>query len=141
MIEPSAGVDRALLAFLCDALEVETLEGNAETVRTVLRIDPRLAPVKAAVYPLVKKDRLPELARELFSTLKRRMNVMYDEKDSIGRRYRRADEVGVPVSITVDAETLRDRTVTVRDRDSLQQERVRIEDSEGFLTRKLGSST
>ena len=124
MIEPAAGADRATLAFLCDAYDEDEIEGET---RTVLRLHPLLAPVKAAVLPLVKKDGQPELAREIMAELRERMQVEYDEGGAIGRRYRRQDEIGTPWSITVDHQTLEDRTVTVRDRDSLAQERVAID--------------
>ncbi len=121
VIEPAAGADRATLAFLCDAYDEDEIEGET---RTVLRLHPALAPVKAAVLPLVKKDGQPELAREIVADLRERMQVEYDEGGAIGRRYRRQDEIGTPWSITVDHRSLEDHTVTVRDRDSLQQERV-----------------
>jgi glycyl-tRNA synthetase len=123
VIEPAAGADRATLAFLCDAYDEDEIEGET---RTVLRLHPLLAPVKAAVLPLVKKDGQPELAREIVADLRERMQVEYDEGGAIGRRYRRQDEIGTPWSITVDHQSLDDRTVTVRDRDSLQQHRVPI---------------
>jgi glycyl-tRNA synthetase len=123
VIEPAAGADRATLAFLVDAYDEDEIEGEK---RTVLRLHPQLAPVKAAVLPLVKKDGQPELAREIEHDLRERFQVEYDEGGAIGRRYRRQDEIGTPWAITVDHQTLEDRTVTVRDRDSLTQERVAI---------------
>ncbi len=123
VIEPAAGADRATLAFLCDAYDEDQIDGET---RTVLRLHPLLAPVKAAVLPLVKKDGQPELAREIVAQLRERMQVEYDEGGAIGRRYRRQDEIGTPWSITVDHQSLEDATVTVRDRDSLQQQRVAI---------------
>ncbi|MDJ0643198.1 MAG: glycine--tRNA ligase [Erythrobacter sp.] len=137
VIEPAAGVDRAMLAFLCDALEIEGIGGDEKNERTLLRLHPRLAPVKAAIYPLVKKDGMPEAGRELFGSLKRRFNVIYDEKGSIGRRYRRADEIGVPVCITIDDQSVSEGTVTVRDRDSLAQRRVPIEECESLIAEML----
>jgi glycyl-tRNA synthetase len=125
VIEPAAGADRATLAFLCDAYDEDEIEGET---RTVLRLHPLLAPVKVAVLPLVKKDGQPEVAREIVADLRERMQVEYDEGGAIGRRYRRQDEIGTPWSVTVDHQTLEDRTVTVRDRDSLQQQRVAIGD-------------
>jgi glycyl-tRNA synthetase len=130
VIEPSAGVDRAVLAFLCDAYSEDEApnEQGVMDQRIVLRLHPRLSPIKAAVLPLVKKETMPEIARELYGELKSHFNVFYDEKDSIGRRYRRQDEVGTPFCITIDSTTLEDRTVTIRERDSLTQRRLRIED-------------
>jgi glycyl-tRNA synthetase len=124
VIEPAAGADRALLAFMVDAYDEDQIEGER---RTVLRLHPQLAPVKVAVLPLVRKDGQPELAREVWQQLKRRMQAEYDDGGAIGRRYRRQDEIGTPWAVTVDHQTLLDRTVTVRDRDSLAQERVAID--------------
>ena len=124
VIEPAAGADRATLAFLVDAYEVEEVEGRQ---RTVLRLHPRLAPVKVAVLPLVSKEGMPEKARELFQDLRRKLPAEFDEGGSIGKRYRRQDEIGTPWGITVDHQTMEDDTVTLRDRDSLEQTRVPIE--------------
>jgi glycyl-tRNA synthetase len=124
VIEPAAGVDRAMLAFLVDAYDTEQVEGRQ---RTVLRLHPRLAPVKAAVLPLVSKAGMPEKAREVFDGLRRRVAAEYDEGGSIGRRYRRQDEIGTPWGITVDGQTMEDDSVTLRDRDSLEQARVPID--------------
>src|SRR4051812_11255432 len=121
VIEPSAGADRATLAFLCEAYTEDEVGGEA---RTVLKFHPRLAPIKAAVFPLVKKDGMPEMAEKIYRELKKQFNVFYDEKGAIGRRYRRQDEAGTPFGITVDGQTLADDTVTVRDRDSCRQWRV-----------------
>ena len=134
VIEPAAGADRALLAFLCDAYDEEELEGE---MRTVLKLHPQLAPVKVAVLPLVKKDGQPEVAREIFETLRRDMQAEYDEGGSIGKRYRRQDEIGTPWGVTVDHQTLEDRTVTLRDRDTLEQERIAIDDLRDELSRRL----
>ncbi|NIL99199.1 MAG: glycine--tRNA ligase [Planctomycetales bacterium] len=126
VIEPSAGADRAALAFLCEAYtedEAPDEKGKLQT-RTVLKFHPRLAPIKAAVFPLVKKDGMPEIAREIYRALKKNFPVFYDEKGAVGRRYRRQDEAGTPFCITVDGQTLQDNTVTIRDRDSLKQWRV-----------------
>ena len=122
-IEPSAGADRATLAFLCEAYTEDEVGGEA---RTVLKFHPRLAPIKAAVFPLVKKDGMPEKAEAIYRELKRHFNVFYDEKGAIGRRYRRQDEAGTPFCITVDGQTLTDDTVTIRDRDSCRQWRVPV---------------
>jgi len=122
VIEPSAGADRATLAFLCEAYTEDTVGGEA---RTVLKFHPRLAPVKAAVFPLVKRDGMPERAGAVYRALKAEgLNVDLDEKGAIGRRYRRQDEAGTPFAITVDGQTLADDTVTFRDRDSCRQWRV-----------------
>jgi glycyl-tRNA synthetase len=134
VIEPAAGVDRAMLAFLCDAYDEDEIEGER---RTVLRLHPRLAPVKAAVLPLVRKDGQPELALEIQHALRERMQVEYDSGGAIGRRYRRQDEIGTPWAITVDHQSLEDRTVTLRERDSLTQDRVAIDELGDELERRL----
>ena len=121
VVEPSAGADRATLAFLCEAYTEDEVGGEP---RTVLKFHPRLAPVKAAVFPLVKKDGMPELAEKIYRDLKRHFNVFFDEKGAIGRRYRRQDEAGTPFGITVDGQSLTDGTVTFRDRDTCRQWRV-----------------
>jgi glycyl-tRNA synthetase len=134
VIEPSAGADRATLAFLVDAYDEEEVEGRE---RVVLRLHPRLAPVKVAVLPLVSKDGQPEVAREIYVDLRRRMSAEYDQGGSIGRRYRRQDEIGTPWGVTVDHQTLEDRTVTLRDRDSLDQTRIPIDELGDELERRL----
>jgi glycyl-tRNA synthetase len=134
VIEPAAGADRATLAFLVDAYDEEEIDGD---VRTVLRFHPRLAPVKVAVMPLVRKDGQPEVAREVYQDLRRRMQAEYDEGGSIGKRYRRQDEIGTPWGVTIDHQTLEDRTVTLRDRDSLEQERIPIDELGDELERRL----
>ena len=121
VVEPSAGADRATLAFLCEAFQEDQMGGES---RTVMKFHPRLAPIKAAVFPLVKKDGMPEKAAEVYRTLKRRHNVAFDEKGAIGRRYRRQDEAGTPFCITIDGQTAEDGTLTFRDRDSGRQWRV-----------------
>jgi glycyl-tRNA synthetase len=126
VIETSIGLDRMFLATLSNSFVEETLEDGSE--RTVLRIPPALAPVKAAVLPLLKKDGLPEKAREIMKALRFDFNCQYDEKDAIGRRYRRQDAIGTPYCITVDHQTLEDGTVTIRERDSMKQDRVAIDD-------------
>jgi glycyl-tRNA synthetase len=136
VIEPAAGADRATLAFLVDAYDEEEVHGET---RTVLKLHPRLAPVKAAVLPLVRKDGQPEVGREIVDLLRKHMQVEYDEGGSIGKRYRRQDEIGTPYAVTVDHQTLEDRTVTVRDRDSLQQERVAIDALAGHLVARLAA--
>ena len=134
VIEPAAGADRATLAFLVDAYDEEQVEGET---RTLLRLHPRLAPVKVAVLPLVRKDGQPELAREVHEALRARLQSEYDEGGSIGKRYRRQDEIGTPYCVTVDHQTVEDRTVTLRDRDSLAQERIAIDELAAELARRL----
>ena len=126
VVETSIGVDRMFLQIMSAAYDEETLEGGEQ--RVVLRIPAALAPVKIAVMPLVKKDGLPEVAREIVNKLKFDYMCQYDEKDSIGKRYRRQDAIGTPLCVTVDHQTLEDGMVTIRHRDSMQQERVKIED-------------
>jgi glycyl-tRNA synthetase len=134
VIEPAAGADRAMLAFLADAYDEDEIEGER---RTVVRLHPLLAPVKVAVLPLVRKDGQPELAREVYRALRERVQAEYDEGGAIGRRYRRQDEIGTPWAVTIDHQSLEDRTVTLRDRDSLEQERVAIEGLGDELERRL----
>ena len=126
VIETSIGLDRMFLAVLSSSYQIEDLGEGGE--RTVLRIPPCLAPVKVAVLPLLKKDGLPEKAREILRTLQVDFNCQYDEKDAIGRRYRRQDAIGTPYCITIDHETLEDGQVTIRERDSMKQERIDIAD-------------
>jgi len=139
VIEPSAGADRATLAFLCEAYNEDEApdENGKPTKRLFLKFHPRLAPIKAAVFPLVKKDGMPETAKEIYSALKPYMTVFYDEKGAVGRRYRRQDEVGTPFCITVDGQTLTDGTVTIRDRDTLKQWRVKKEDCLSEIRERL----
>lgn len=142
VIEPSAGADRGALAFLCEAFtedEAPDEKGKMQT-RTVMKLHPRLAPIKAAVFPLVKKDGMPEVAREIYGALKQHMNVFYDEKGAVGRRYRRQDEAGTPFCVTVDTDTLKDQTVTIRDRDSLEQWRVKIDDVTSEIAERIRSN-
>jgi glycyl-tRNA synthetase len=139
VIEPSAGADRAVLAFLCDAYhedEVPDEDGKPRS-RTVLKLHPRLAPLKAAILPLVKKDGMPEVAIDLYRKLKPHMACMYDEKGSVGRRYARQDEAGTPWCLTIDGQTLSDKTVTLRDRDSLTQTRVPVDEVVDMLRDRL----
>ena len=135
VIETSIGVDRMFLTVMCHAYEEEQLE-NGET-RVVLHLPAALAPVKLAVLPLVKKDGLPEKAREIIDELKFHFNCQYEEKDTIGKRYRRQDAIGTPYCITIDHDTLNDDTVTLRDRDTMQQTRVKISDLRGLLEEKV----
>jgi glycyl-tRNA synthetase len=134
VVETSVGLDRLFLAVLSSSYQNQKLEDGSE--RIVLNIPPVLAPYKAAVLPLVKKDGLPEKAREIQKVLQFEYNVQYDEKDAIGRRYRRQDAIGTPICITVDHQTLEDNTVTLRDRDSMLQDRISINDIESRIAEK-----
>ena len=131
---PAAGVGRPMLAFLCDAYDEDDLGGEH---RTVLRLHPRLAPIKAAVLPLLRKDGHPEAAREIHAALRSRIVAEYDDGGAIGRRYRRQDEIGTPFAFTVDEQTAEAGTVTVRDRDSLAQERVAVSQVAAYLADAL----
>jgi glycyl-tRNA synthetase len=133
VVETSIGLDRTFLAIISNAYQEETLEDGSE--RTVMRIPPFLSPYKAAVLPLVKKDGLPEKSREILADLQRHYNCQYDEKDAIGRRYRRQDAIGTPFCVTVDNQTLEDDTVTVRFRDSMQQVRISAGEVCGFVAK------
>ncbi len=123
VIEPAAGVGRTILALLCDAYDEDSRGGEQ---RTVLRLHPSIAPVKVAVLPLLRKDGQPELARQVYEGLRGRMSAEYDEGGAIGRRYRRQDEIGTPFAVTIDHQSVEDHTVTLRQRDTLQQDRVAI---------------
>ncbi|HEX6457910.1 MAG TPA: glycine--tRNA ligase [Thermoleophilaceae bacterium] len=136
VIEPSAGADRGTLAFMVDAYDEEEVEGRQ---RVVLRLHPRLAPVKAAVLPLVNKDGQPEKARAIYEELRKRMPAEFDTGGSIGKRYRRQDEIGTPWGVTVDHQTMEDDTVTLRDRDSLSQDRIAINALGDELERRLAA--
>ena len=131
-VEPSVGVERLVLAFLCNAYEEEMLDEEKNDVRTVLHLHPALAPFKAAVLPL-QKNKLGGLASEIYQDLAKYFMVDYDETGSIGKRYRRQDEIGTPVCITVDFDTETDQSVTVRDRDTMTQERVKISDLKAYI--------
>ena len=128
VVETSAGADRTTLVVLCDAYREEAVKGEEgegkEEQRVVLKLKPELAPLKAAVFPLVNKDGMPDVAHRIYDDLRKRFNVFYDDGGSIGRRYRRQDEAGTPFGITIDGQTSQDQTVTVRDRDTLKQIRV-----------------
>jgi len=139
VIEPAAGLTRSLMAFLVDAYhqeEVQNAKGGTDT-RTVLKLDPRLAPVKAAVLPLSRNEKLSPIAREVASSLREQWNVDFDDAGAIGRRYRRQDEIGTPFCVTVDFDSLDDRAVTVRDRDTMGQERVSLDRLFGYLAERL----
>src|SRR3954449_9216870 len=134
VIEPAAGVGRSVLAFMCDAYDEDEIGGEP---RTVLRLHPALAPVKVAVLPLLKRDGHPEKAREVHELLRRRFASEYDEGGAIGRRYRRQDEIGTPYAVTIDHQSLEDDTVTLRERDSLQQIRVAVDALPAELDHRL----
>jgi glycyl-tRNA synthetase len=139
VIEPAAGVTRSLMAFLVDAFtedEAPNTKGGVDK-RTVLKLDPRLAPVKAAVLPLSRNERLSPLAREVAADLRQTWNVEFDDAGAIGRRYRRQDEIGTPFCITIDFDSLDDHAVTVRQRDSMAQERVGLDRLTGYLQQSL----
>jgi len=139
VIEPAAGLTRSLMAFLVDAYhedEAPNTKGGVD-VRTVLRLDRRLAPVKAAVLPLSRHEELSPLARDLAENLRKHWNIDFDDAGAIGRRYRRQDEIGTPFAITVDFDTLEDKAVTVRERDTMSQERVSLDRLEGYLAERL----
>jgi glycyl-tRNA synthetase len=134
VIEPAAGADRATLAFLVDSYDEDEVDGE---VRAVLRLHPRLAPVKAAVLPLLRKAGQPEKAQEILGKLRMHFPVQYDQAGSIGRRYRRQDEIGTPFAVTVDHQTMEDGTVTLRDRDKTTQERIHESDLTAELLRRI----
>jgi glycyl-tRNA synthetase len=135
VIEPAAGVGRSLLAFLCDAYDEDELGGER---RTVLRLHPALAPVKVAVLPLLRKDGHPELAREVYARVRSHVKAEYDDGGAIGRRYRRQDEIGTPFAVTIDHQSVDDGTVTLRDRDTLAQERVPVDGLVRLLQDRMG---
>jgi glycyl-tRNA synthetase len=138
VIETSVGADRTALAVLVNGYREESVEGESEG-RTVLGLDPSIAPIKAGVFPLVKKDGMPEMAHRIADELRASFTVFYDDSGAIGRRYRRQDEVGTPFGITIDGESIANGTVTVRDRDTLQQERVDATQLKEYLSAKLTS--
>jgi len=134
VIEPSAGVDRGVLAFMCDAYDEDIADGEE---RVILRFHPRVAPVKAAILPLSKKEPVSTVAKDIFNNLRKDWVVQYDETQSIGRRYRRQDEIGTPFCVTVDFQTLEDNQVTVRERDSMTQIRIPIAELKATLAAKI----
>ncbi|HXB40286.1 MAG TPA: glycine--tRNA ligase [Bacteroidia bacterium] len=136
VIETSIGLDRMFLAILSSSLKEEKLEDGSD--RVILSIPPQLAPVKVAVFPLMGKDGMPEKAREIMDVLKFDYSCLYEEKDNIGKRYRRQDAIGTPYCITIDQETLKDNTVTIRDRDTMKQERVAIDRLPLIIEEKVG---
>ena len=137
IVETSAGADRVTLTVLVDAYREEMVEGET---RVVLGFHPTVAPIKAAVLPLMKKEGMPEVADQLYRALRARVPAFYDDSGAIGRRYRRQDEAGTPFCFTVDSETMADRTVTVRERDSMQQERISIDQVPAWVTERLAGS-
>ncbi|MCB0397772.1 MAG: glycine--tRNA ligase [Flavobacteriales bacterium] len=142
VVETSIGVDRLFLTVLCNAYtEEEVGQGEKSDIRTVLKIPAMIAPVKVAILPLVKKDGLPELARKIMSRLQLQYNCRYDEKDAIGRRYRRQDAVGTPFCVTIDHDSLSDNAVTIRERDSMKQERVSIDRLEEVIRQGIHLET
>ena len=134
IIETSAGASRSFMAFLINAYQEEEVNGES---RVVLKFHPKLAPIKAAIFPLVNRDGMPELARKIEADLRPYLRVFYDSKGAIGRRYRRQDEAGTPFCITVDTQTLSDNTVTVRERDSMEQERIEIDKLLMYILERL----
>ena len=134
VVETSVGLNRTFLAVMCNAFEQEKLEDGSD--RTVLRLPAFLAPIKVAVLPLMKKDGLSEKAREIYNDLKFETNCFFEEKDAIGKRYRRQDAIGTPYCITIDHQTLEDNTVTLRDRDTMKQERVSIDQLKAVVSEK-----
>src|SRR6185436_5398453 len=134
VIEPAAGLGRTILALLCDAYDEDEQGGEQ---RTVLRLHPKVAPIKVAVLPLLRKDGHPELAREVYESLRGRMTAEYDASGAIGKRYRRQDEIGTPFAVTIDHQSVEDHTVTLRQRDSLQQDRIAIDELAGELEERI----
>jgi glycyl-tRNA synthetase len=134
IIETSAGVSRSFMAFLIDAYEEEEVNGE---IRAILKFNPSLAPIKAAILPLVNKDGMPEIARRIENDLRNKLKIFYDDKGAIGRRYRRQDEAGTPFCITIDTQTLQDNTVTVRERDSMNQIRIANDKVLNYLIEKI----
>ena len=135
VVETSIGLDRMFLSILSHAFCQEKLE-NGES-RSVLKIPAFLAPIKAAVLPLTKKDGMPEKAREIMKSLRINFNCQYEEKDSIGKRYRRQDAIGTPFCITVDHQSLKDNTITLRDRDTMNQQRISVEKLHSIISNKV----
>ena len=138
IIETSAGCDRTLLTILVDGYDEVEVKGEK---RVFLRLSPKVAPIKAAVFPLVKKDGMPEFALKVYQELKRRFKVFYDESGAVGRRYARMDEAGCPFCITVDGQTLEDETMTLRDRDSMDQRRMKTPEIVNFLNGEISDSS
>ncbi|MCH9682036.1 MAG: glycine--tRNA ligase, partial [Deltaproteobacteria bacterium] len=141
VIEPAAGATRGVLAVLCDAYDEEPGDADGKGARTVLRLHPRLAPIKAAVLPLVKKDGMPEVARKVVEQFRvAGINARYDEQHAIGKRYARHDEIGTPYALTVDTQTLEDGTLTMRQRDSREQTRIPVDEAVQVVTAALADA-
>jgi glycyl-tRNA synthetase len=143
VIEPAAGCDRATLAFMCEAYfeDQQPDEDGKPQERVVMKLHPKLAPVKVAIFPLIKKDGMPELAGDLFQQFKEAgISVQFDQQAAIGRRYRRQDEIGTPFCITIDGDTTTQGTVTIRDRDTLVQDRVALKDAVEEVIKRLKNS-
>ena len=141
VIEPSGGVDRAVLAFICEAYTEDEAPNDKGVMqkRILMKFHPRLAPIKVAVFPLVKKEGMPEAARKIYDdVLAAGLTCFYDEKGAIGRRYRRQDEAGTPFCVTVDGQTFEDQTVTIRDRDSLKQDRIAADKVVEYVRERIG---
>jgi glycyl-tRNA synthetase len=139
VVETSAGASRSFMAFLVDSYEEDeapTADGKTEK-RTVLRLHPKLAPLKCAVFPLVNRDGLQEIGRKITDDLQKSFKVFYDESGAVGRRYRRQDECGTPFCVTIDYDTLKDNTVTIRERDSMKQERISIDRIKNYIFEKI----
>lgn len=134
VIEPSAGADRTTLAVLCDAYDEDEVNGEQ---RIVMRLHPKLAPIKAGVFPLVKKEGLAEIAEDLEKKLRRKFNTVYDHAGAVGRRYRRMDEIGTPFCICVDFQTKDDNTVTIRERDSMEQIRIPMDEAADYIGKRV----
>jgi glycyl-tRNA synthetase len=139
VVETSVGADRTTLALLVNGYREESVVGEDEG-RVVLGLHPSLAPIKAGIFPLVKKDGMPEFAEKLGHELRPHFPVFYDESGAIGRRYRRQDEIGTPFCITIDGDTMQNGTVTVRDRDTLQQERIAADSVRGYIAERIRNS-
>ena len=135
VIEPSAGADRGTLAVICEAF---TPTPDRSGSKYVMKFVPRLAPIKAAIFPLVNKDGMPEIADRLYRQLRNKYTIQTDAKQSIGKRYARMDEAGTPYCFTIDGDTATDQTVTVRDRDTAEQTRISLDKVESFLAEKIG---
>ena len=137
VVEPSMGIDRAILAVLCDAYDESDGNDGRGKGEIILHLSAKIAPIKAAILPLVKKDGLAEKAQEVYKSTKSCFPTFYDESGSIGRRYRRQDEIGTPYCVTIDYQTLEDQTVTIRERDSMKQERIKISEINNYLFEKI----
>ncbi len=140
VIETSIGLNRTILAVLCNAYKEEVVNEEKGTTRVVLKLPPALAPIKVAILPLIKKDGLPEKAREILNTLKLDLQCYYEEKDTVGKRYRRMDAIGTPYCVTVDHQTLEDNTVTIRERDTMEQVRVSIDKVQQIVSERVSWS-